>query len=466
MQNNGLAKNFLYTLLVNLMSILLSTALILILPKFISVEEYGNWQLYLFYLGYVGFFHLGWNDGIYLRYAGHTYEELDKDNLAAQFWGLALLSSAEVLLISGWASVQLSAGVHRNILIIVAFAGLMANLISQVHFVFQTTNRIREYAKVMALEKLLLLIGVISLIITGVNSVYPLIAASISSKLITLIYCMYLSGYTWPQQPRKLFNKRDEIYESIYVGSRLMLANVANILIVGIVRAAIADKWSVGEFGKISLTLSISSLLMVFLTSVSIVIFPAIKRFDPDKAKETYLLLRAALTYIVLGSFTLFYPLKYFLSSWLPAYADSFVYIAILLPICLYESKMVMLLNTYFKVLRQETLLLKINATTLVCSVFATIISVYIYADLTMAVFSILLVLAFRSLCAEYYLHKALQVHLYNRIIVETILVSVFVIVGLTFDNILALVIYSACYIQCMLYGLCVRQLCGDQILL
>lgn len=63
-------KNFSYTLTSNLLSLLVSTLVILIIPKLLGVQEYGYWQLYIFYSSYVGFLHFGWNDGIYLRYGG------------------------------------------------------------------------------------------------------------------------------------------------------------------------------------------------------------------------------------------------------------------------------------------------------------------------------------------------------------------------------------------------------------
>ncbi len=34
---------------------------------------YSYWQLYFLYLTYIGFFHLGWIDGIYLKYGGLEY---------------------------------------------------------------------------------------------------------------------------------------------------------------------------------------------------------------------------------------------------------------------------------------------------------------------------------------------------------------------------------------------------------
>ena len=80
-----LLLNSSYAITSNLLSLLVSTLVILILPKLIGVEEYGYWQLYLFYASYVGFAHLGWIDGIYLKYGGKEYSELGISNFYSQF---------------------------------------------------------------------------------------------------------------------------------------------------------------------------------------------------------------------------------------------------------------------------------------------------------------------------------------------------------------------------------------------
>ena len=74
--------NFSYVVLSNLLTVIVSSLVVLILPKIMGVEEYGYWQLYIFYLSYAGFVHLGWVDGIYLRYGGLEYDELDKEKFS------------------------------------------------------------------------------------------------------------------------------------------------------------------------------------------------------------------------------------------------------------------------------------------------------------------------------------------------------------------------------------------------
>lgn len=65
----------------NIVGLLVSTIVVLIVPKYIDVTQYGYFQLYIFYVGYIGFLNLGWPEGIMLRYGGEKYEELDKKSL-------------------------------------------------------------------------------------------------------------------------------------------------------------------------------------------------------------------------------------------------------------------------------------------------------------------------------------------------------------------------------------------------
>ena len=89
-------KKVLYAVGANLLSLLVSVLTTLIVPKFFgdAVEQYGYLKIYLFYVGYIGFFHLGWCDGIFLRDGGKQWSELDKPLYAGQFINLFLLRSA------------------------------------------------------------------------------------------------------------------------------------------------------------------------------------------------------------------------------------------------------------------------------------------------------------------------------------------------------------------------------------
>ena len=57
-------KNIAYSFGANLTSLCISIFMVMFVPKFLSVNDYGLWQLFLFYFSYLGFLHFGWEGGI------------------------------------------------------------------------------------------------------------------------------------------------------------------------------------------------------------------------------------------------------------------------------------------------------------------------------------------------------------------------------------------------------------------
>ena len=65
----------------NIFSMLITAFSTLFLPRFTNLYNYSLWQLFIFYYGYLGFFHLGWNDGIYIKYgASCIIKNVDVEN--------------------------------------------------------------------------------------------------------------------------------------------------------------------------------------------------------------------------------------------------------------------------------------------------------------------------------------------------------------------------------------------------
>ena len=71
-----------------------------------------------------------------------------------------------------------------------------------------------------------------------------------------------------------------------------MFANIAGLLINGIVRFAIENHWNVETFGKVSLTMTMSNMLMVFISAVSVVIYPMLKQTPEERLAQMYKTIR------------------------------------------------------------------------------------------------------------------------------------------------------------------------------
>lgn len=84
--------------------IMLSGILVgLLLPKILGVTDYGYYRTFTLYTSYVGLFHFGFSDGIYLKYGGKRYDELNKEQF--RFYshfiiGLEFLISLMIFIVS------------------------------------------------------------------------------------------------------------------------------------------------------------------------------------------------------------------------------------------------------------------------------------------------------------------------------------------------------------------------------
>ncbi|MBS4178126.1 lipopolysaccharide biosynthesis protein [Lederbergia citrea] len=447
--NNNFKKfieNISYTFVVNLLSVIISTVLIIIVPKFISVENYGYWQLYIFYTYIISFMSLGLSDGAYLRFGGHEYKDLNKPIFASQYWFLVVVN---VFINFSFAFIYGLNSTDPNksmVVFLTCIAGVLIAPRSLLSFILQTTNRINEYSIAYILERAIYFTFVILFLMVGIKDFAFLIYSDILGKICSVIYTCYICKDLVFRKFASFRASFKEIWLNISVGSKLLFANFASMLIIGIVRLFIENKWSVEIFGKVSLTLSISNMLMLFINAIGLVLFPSLRRTSENKLPTIYNMMRTLIMVPLLGLLILYFPAKVILSSWLPQYAESFIYMALLFPMCIFESKMLMLINTYLKTLRKEKMMLFINLLTLFISIVLTYINVIILSNLNLTILSITLFLAFRCIIAELYLSKILNIKVKKDIILEVCMTIIFISVSWSLRHSVALIIYFAAY--------------------
>lgn len=447
LEKSKVIKNISYSVFANLISLLVSVFMVMIVPKFLSVKDYGTWQLFLFYFSYLGFFHFGWEDGIYLRYAGKNYKELDEKTFSGQFYSLLIFQIILACFIVIYANLFIEDLIKKEVIYCVSTILPFVNFNNLCSFIMQLTNRIKDYAVFIFIERVILLIGVCTCIFLGLNQFENMYSA----KVVSLICAFFLCATTCKNLLKPTFYSFGTIFKeiknNIFVGIKLMLANIASLLIIGIIRFGISEGWDISTFGKVSLTLGISNFLMVFIDSVAVVLFPILKHIDEENLSNLYKNLRSILIVVVLGILLFYYPIKELLSWWLPKYSDGLNYMAVLFPICVFESKVSLLINTYLKSLRKEKLMLKINFISVVISIVTTVFTVVVMHNLDFAILSIVGLYAFRSILAEYYLGKILNLKLTKEIILELCIVSIFMGISWNINNWNCMILYGVTYL-------------------
>ncbi|SIO19342.1 Membrane protein involved in the export of O-antigen and teichoic acid [Carnobacterium alterfunditum] len=435
-------RNIAYAVSSNAISLVISTVVTLIVPKLIGVEEYGYWQLYVLYASFIGFFQFGWNDGIYLRYAGENYKELDKSLFYSQFWTLFGTQIFFSIIISVIGLFFSNDPEKKIIVLTTAVAMIAAGVRAMPLFILQATNRIKEYAIITTIDKLSYIIIIIVALIFGIRNYQILIVADLIGKIISLFLSTYYCKDIVFRKVNSFALNVTEIMSNIQGGVKLMIANLSSTLVIGIVRWGIEDTWDIATFGKVSLTLSISSSMMIFINAIGIIIFPILRNTKLEKLPMIYRTIRDILMAILFGMLILYYPLKEIITIWLPNYAESFKYMALIFPIIVYEGKMSLLINTYFKTLRKEQTMLIINVLSMFLSLVVTFFTTRVFINLDFAILSILLLLVFRVSFSEIVLASYLKISIKKDVISEWILTFLFVFFGWKFDSWLTLYFY------------------------
>ena len=443
----NIIKNMSYTISSNLISFIVSTLVILIVPKLIGVENYGYWQLYLFYATYVGLLHFGWNDGIYLRFGGDEYNKLDKRLFFSQFMQLLITQIVIGILIFLLALIIFKDINKEFIFQIVALVLIISNTRLMLLNILQTTNRIKEYAIINMLDRIIYVLLIIFFLLIGIRDFKLMVIADVIGKLISLSLAIYYCRDIVFNKINNYYLTISETFKNINVGIKIMFANFASFLIIGIVRFGIERTWDVSTFGKVALTISLSSIMMFFISAVGIVIFPILKRINKDKLSIIYKTMRDSLLVLLLGILIIYYPLKTFMVMWLPNYADSLIYLALVFPMFIYEGKMVLLINTYINTLRKENIMFKINIIMMIITIIITYINTQIFNNLDLTVISIVILLIIRSVIAELYLAKALNIKVLKDIILEILLTTIFILSAWFIDSYITIIIYIVFYI-------------------
>lgn len=439
-------NDFSYSFVSNVLVLTVSTTVLLIVPKFLGVDEFGYWQLYILYTSLTALLHLGWNDGIFLRYGGLEYEKLDKILLFSQFW---MLVSFEIIVTT--LIIILSKLLISNVNELFTFRmTVICSLIiiprGMLLFVLQGTNRIKDYSISIIIEKIIFLILVCLVLTIGIRHFEIIVVADLIGKSISFIFAAVSCKDLVLRKLNEFIFNYAEALENIKVGINVTFAYVASTLIIGIIRLGIEFIWDIETFGRISLTLSISNLLMVFINAIGLILFPILKRTDVKRLPNIYKAMRISLTLPVLCLLSCYYPIKLLICIWLPDYSDSLNYMAILFPICLFEGKMGLLINPYLKSLRKEKILLVINIVSLGLSFMLTGVFTLLFQNINLSVISILIVIAFRCFLSELIISKILNLSLIRDIMLELTLIIIFIALNWNIDSFLALLLYLLCF--------------------
>lgn len=334
MNYRSLAGNMVVAFAAQGISFLASVAMSLLVPKVLGVETYGYWQLFIFYASYSGFFMLGLNDGIYLIEGGNTRGEIDKRAVNSQFrFGMAfqLVVAAVIAVI---AVVWAPEAQRSFVLLAFALYTVLCNLAGFLGYIFQSMNETKLFSYSTMIDRLVFLAIILVMVFFRVPDFEPYVFAYLISKACSLTYCIVRSRDFFAAGALALTEAVKLSLSSMKVGFALMISNVASMLVLGVARALVDKAWGIEAFGRVSFWLSMVNFFITFVSQASMVLFPALRQGTEGERRAFYRFVRDMMEVTFPVVYLLYFPMAWVLSLWLPQYADTMHYFAILLPVC------------------------------------------------------------------------------------------------------------------------------------
>lgn len=415
------------SVLAQVISLAVSFLLNLIVPKFIDEYQYSYWQTYMLYIAYVGILHFGLLDGIVLRYSQYDYEELDQPRLRSQFQFLLTITTVASVLGILAASCFFE-NVSRIIVVLVSVSVITKNIFTYTSYSFQITNRIRQYAFLVIGQRSFYGIGIVLLLVLGVEHFYWFCIFDLCSDLFgVLLGSVYNKGLYFG----KTVSLRETFAETainIRSGIILLVANWSSVFLIGSAKMIVQWRWDELVFGKVAFAFSASNLFLSFVTAISVVLFPTLKRLEQDRLPTVYKSIRDLISPVLFWVMLFYFPGCLILEAWLPKYSESLIYLGILLPIIVYTSKVSLLTNNYLKAYRKEQSMLIVNLISIVLSVGVSLICAVVAENLKALLIGVVAVVMVRSIFSELVVMREIGIRFVADFLIEAVMTVCFVV--------------------------------------
>lgn len=393
----------------NVVKLLGSILVGFLLPKIIGVTDYGYYKIFTLYATYIGLFHFGFADGIYLVYGGMSYDELKRSSFRTYSVFLIVME----LLISvafGIASLCILSGELRFIFICLSVLLLSANITNYYQIISQITSRFNELSTRTIIQSALTVIAILVLwIIYKVNGelltyrVYTVVFVAIN-VILAVWYMFTYREITFGARER-LSSETKALKVFFLLGFPLLFANLCSTFILAIDRQFVSVLFDTNIYAIYAFAYNMLALITTALAAVSTVLYPTLKKANSETLKANYSRLVEAVLIITFACLFIYFPLKWFVPWFLPKYSDSLPIFRVILPGLAVSSVITIVMHNYYKAEGKEVMFFVKSIAVLLLSGVANYVSyLFFKTTISISIASILIMVVWYVLIEEYFI--------------------------------------------------------------
>ncbi len=376
----------------NIFSLFVSLLTSFLLPYFISVEDYGYWQLFVLYAGYAGFFAFGFNDGVHLNYATYSYEKTTAKKFKSFLSLMFILSLLETILLSFVLIVFLSKYEAKFYVYLFTILSIIPTIICGLFtYLNQATLRFKEYSWGLIVDKIVFAVIMLFLLVFGCRNYRVFIGAYIFSRYIVIIYHFFSSKMVFIEKGESYKKLRPEIKMNFVSGFALMIATILNNSIIVGSRLLIENRFGIEDFSAYSFSIHTLVVASQFITAIASVFYPIMKRCGESELPNIYNTFdqsSSLLSSILLLSY---YPAAIIICLIYKKYFCILDYLFFVYSLFIFQCKSNLLVINTFKVRNSPVKLIVLNLLGIFIHVLFAFISYMLFGTIKSIAISVLL---------------------------------------------------------------------------
>lgn len=316
-------KGVMIVFLANIINMIFSIVTNFILPKYLSIESYGYYKTFQLYINYLGITHLGFVDGIYLKYGGQKIEDIDFNEILTS---TATIRNMQIVL----TLFALVIGIYLQnpIFILLALSCVPINMISFYKNLYQATGEFKDYGIILSVLPMIVFIcNVILLLIFKTDNYLLYILVTFGANMLLYLLLEYKNNNMFGKVRILAFDFK-LFKENIKLGMTLTIGNFASIMITSIDRWCIQAWMEISEFSYYSFAVSVENLFNVCVSAVTTTLYNYLCKV---KEIEKIVKLKSICTFMGLYLVMVAFPVKFIIMNWLIKYISSIYCLFILI---------------------------------------------------------------------------------------------------------------------------------------
>jgi len=337
----------------NLGALACSGALAFVLPRFLNVSDYGYYRIFLLYGSFAGVLHLGFLDGLLLRWAARPVTRLRNELPGAlTFLGIEQLIVV-VPLVVGFALLL----PRSDMLLILAIASyaVVWNWTALGQCVLQALKLFTHLSFFTILPPLILLLAAVALRRADHLDLEKLILVCLLSNLATAGFLWIFVRSRVPASTRGRRRVWSAGLSHVGLGWSVVSANLLATAALSLDRLILSREAPIREFAIYSFAANALALTYNMILSVARVLFPYLSDGIPMEVRiRTYFTGGRILLLLWSGGLAAYFPIAWLVTRWLPQYVQSLPLMRILMLATGFTASIHVLHSNYFRVARKQ----------------------------------------------------------------------------------------------------------------